>query len=538
MAEDGADAAAAAFAEWRERLAAAEPAADLVATERYFAAACAAGVVPPLTLDEADLPQAPEDTRERCLAVYDRLRRLGYAPLPAERTAEWSALRAAFAEFQREAGLDGPGHVAGELTLADWCALQQIFNFETTLEVARWFADGRPSAALERAARLRLSVLGFGPPPTPADWRVRSAQWTDFVATARVFGFAPAPDAMGLTPAGAVMLFAHEAMVARIAAWSDPVPDGERPRRFLLCLAKVELWLHGFDLVPDGDAALTVRTFRAGRHGRWTDEPSPVARSIVRAAEDLFADPETGPRRLTVPAQRIPELVPMLLAKLAGLERAAVDERAAAERNSAALVGTLEARLVAEPGLWQRLCEVGRLLTAKLYDGMRRVLAWLTRFFARARAWTVNALANAWRALYHFGSGAASRLRRALRVVAEGAEFFTARVVTDPARQIVCWKRVDLDARVVVDDAVSAADAGRFAAGLRRRARALGLACRIVRLVATALRAALAGAAAALGGFVPLLFGLASAYTQVCALTEALEAFEQAAPDDGLCCLR
>jgi hypothetical protein len=124
---------------------------------------------------------------------------------------------------------------------------------------------------------------------------------------------------------------------------------------------------------------------------------------------------------------------------------------------------------------------------------------------------------------------AALRLRRALRVFAEGAGFFAARIVTDETSRIVYAKGYDFDAKVLVDPAVEGEQVRAFAAGLRRRSRAFELACRMIRLAATALRTALYGAAAALGGFVPLLLGLASAYSQMRVLDEQLEAYEAAA---------
>ncbi|HLP00640.1 MAG TPA: hypothetical protein VK163_01350 [Opitutaceae bacterium] len=520
---DGARAQAA-YAEFRTRFDSAAPAADLVATAGYFTAACETGAVPPLTLDDEDLAEAPDDTRERIRAVYDRLRRLGYAPLPSEPTSDWRELRPAFAEFQREAGLCSGGRICGELTRADWRALQEIFDFETPMEVPRWFSGDVPSPALERATRLRLSVFGFGSVPRADDWRPAAGSMAAFAEVVQALGLTDEPLPPALTPAFAATLFGHDALAARIAARSAPLPASARVRDFLVCLAKVELWLHGFDIAPDGNPALTVRTFHAGRHGRWSDEPSPVANFIVRACEDLFADPAVArpPKR----PEQIPDRVPALLAALERLRRDAETRTAAAARDSAALIGRLQERLDAEPRLWARIREVGRKLTGALFDGVKRAVAWLARFFAKAIDWTVNALANAWRTVYHFMGSAAMRLRRALRTFADGVDFFTAGLVTDTAGQIACAKSGDFDLRVLVDERATADEARAYGAGLRRRSRAFAIACRMIRLVATALRAALTSATAAIGGFVPLLLGLASAYSQIRELDRLLESCE------------
>lgn len=517
---DGARAQAA-FAEFRADFDSAVPAADLVATAGYFAVACETGAVPPLTLDDKDLAVAPEDTRERVRAVYDRLGRLGYTPLHSEPTSDWRELRPAFSEFQREAGLCSGGRVCGELTLADWRALQEIFDFETPMEGPRWFSGDVPRPALERATRLRLSVFGFGRAPRADDWRPTAESMAAFAEVAQELELTDGPLPPALTPEFAATLFDHDALVAQIAARTAPLPASAHVRDFLVCLAKVELWLHGFDIAPDGNPALTVRTFHAGRHGRWSAEPSPVANFIVRACEDVFADPAATPppRR----PEEIPERVPALLAALERLRRDAETRTADAARDSTALIGRLQEKLDAEPRLWARIRDVGRKLTGALFDGVKRAVAWLARFFAKAVDWTVNALANAWRAVYHFMGSAASRLRRALRTFSAGVDFFTARLVTDTAGQIACAKSVDFDLRVLVDERATADEVRAFGVGLRQRSRALAIACRMIRLVATAVRGALCGATATIGGFVPLLLGLASAYSQIRELDRLLE---------------
>ncbi|MFT3828661.1 MAG: hypothetical protein QM691_03045 [Opitutaceae bacterium] len=532
---DGAQAQAA-LAEFRARFDSAAPAADLVATAGYFAAACETGAVPPLSLDDEDLAVAPDDTRERIRAVHDRLRRLGYAPLPPEPTSDWRELRPAFAEFQREAGLCGEDRPCGELTLADWRALQELFDFETPMNVSRWFSGGVPRPALERAARLRLTVFSFDRPPRADNWRPSTEAMGAFAEVAQTLELVDEPLPPELTSGFVSTLFGHDDLVAKIAARMAPVPANACVRDFLVCLAKVELWLHGFDIAPDGNPALTVRTFHAGRHGRWTDEPSPVANFIVRACEDLFADPAATPPPKR--PEQIPERVPALLAALERLRREAETKNEDAARDSAALIGRLQERLDAEPRLWARIREVGRKLTGALFDGVKRAVAWLARFFAKAIDWTVNALANAWRAIYHFMGSAAMRLRRALRTFADGAEFFTAGLVADTAGRIVCAKSGDFDLRVLIDDRATENETRAFGVGLRQRSRMFAIACRMIRFVATAVRVALCGAAATIGGFVPLLLGLASAYSQLRELDQLLVAGEREAAVSGAAGLR
>jgi len=526
MAMAGRDnnAAKAAYDAFRGQFDSGVPADDLLATERYFAAACEQGDVPPVTLDEADLAVAPDDTRERLLTVYDRLKRLGY-DVPSERTADWEKLRPAFKAFQAEARLCPQGQETGELTLVEWRALQEIFNFETPLDVDSWFdGDGVPEPALERAVRLRLSMFGLGSLPERRDWRPKADALGGFAEIARVFGLSDNPPPAALTREFAAVLFGQDALAARLASWTGPVPRAARCRDFLVCVAKVELWLHGFDIPLDDGPALTVQTRRGGVHGRVVEDPSPAAKCISQACEDLFVQPVD---RMGGVAAEIPERVPALLRALQQLQASGTTP--ALPSDSAELIRSLQRQIDASPGLWDRILEIGRTLTAKLFDGVKRAVAWLKRFFDKAISWTQNAFANAWRAVYHFMGSAAIRLRHAMRALADGVGFFVARHVTDQAGRIVYAKRTDSDGRVVVDAVAEPEAVRRFAAALRQRSRAFAVACRIIRLVATSVRVVLGGTVASLGGFVPLLMGLASAYTQVRELDQLLDTYEASA---------
>lgn len=510
-----------------------DPLAQIVATEQLFQAACTTGDVPPLTLDSDDWDNAPADTAQRQAAIHKRLRRLGYPvpdALPAGATGDalWAVLRPAWAQFQTEAfGAVLPDDLKpGELAATDWDALQELFNFETAMRVERWFDGDTPRPALQRAARLRLQVAGFGTGPVGNDFAPSPEALRGFAQTAHDLGVTPAPLAPALTPAYAAVLFDYDGLTDALARSGDRLaqldgPAAERAKNFLVCVAKVELWLHGRDSRPDGDATLAPKVTVIGGHGNVhrVEQPHPFVAEFERFMRENGRD-VTLRRAADLPS-RVPELLAISQPPRAGGERL----------NSTELVEQLQGLLVQDNSLWGRIVAAGKGLVSSLFDGAKRVFSWLGRLLRRgidAVKQAVKDIAatavNLWRGVYHFMGGAAFHLRRALRAFGDGVEFlFNPVLRTDPADSAIYARRIDCDGAMIVDPAADSAAVVALGESLARGAKCFAIACRIVRLITTAVRTVLATGAGGLVGFAPLILGLASAYQQVRELGRMLE---------------
>jgi hypothetical protein len=504
-----------------------DPFVGLTGTERYFNLACDAGEVAPLTLDDDDLAIAPEDEAARIAAVRDRLRRLGYPlnEVPPEQRAIWSQdVRVALRQFQIEAVL---AERAGELTVETWDALQELFNFETRMEVAEWFGSDGADLTLQRATRLRLSVFGFGSPPAPDDFRPDTEALATFSQTARELGIANTPVGAALTPEFASLLFGHDALTDRLADCGErlerlPKKRRARAEHFLVCFAKIELWLHGYDVAPDGSSRL-VQPAMHGRHGgRATERTNRTADQFNLFFAELAPE---GLRVCSAAPAEIPERVPELLKRMRELRAA---QPLAKESASHEVVALLEAELARRPGLWVELKTAAAKLVGILFDGVRRVLAWIRRLFKNVWSAVSTAAVNMWRAVHHFMGGAAFYFRKAARALCEGVTFLTAPGL---ASAPVCCARYtrkrDFDAAVLIDEAADQCEVGVFTRGLAHKGAVLAVACRIIRLVCTAVRIAAGGVGGVIGGFVPMVLGLASVWSQLRELGRMLDALPE-----------
>ncbi len=515
-ADNGRDALAA-FRRASEGTAPGAAAAGLFA---YFDAACAAGEVAPLEADASTETVAPAQVR----TLRSRLQRLGYAVVEPGGTpaGDWTAgLAAALREFQREAGLPDDGRPA----VATWDRLRELFDFETPLRPEWCFVAGTARPALVRAVRLRLAVLGFPAGGAAEDGR---RAWAAVLAD---LGVPVADGGAALTPELASRLFDHDALVALLAqAPGEPGEGLPKERRraveaLAVCAAKIELWLLGYEVVPDG-VPLLRRTERHGRPGHATIRL--VETEASTALRRFFDDTELEGVMAFASERRLRAELPEFFRRTRQLR--AREENLPREQASREIVAALAARLAERPGLWADLHAAGERMANLLFDGVRRAIAWVGRMLrgaarAVARLFEDTWLGNLCRVVWHFAGAVAFRLRKAARVFCSGVGFlFSANQGSEPAGQAWAAREGDFDLRCAIDTAAGPEVVGAWAGRLTTRARHFGLATRMIALAVGAVRRAALAAGAGPLGWVPLVLGLARIYSEARALGRELDA--------------
>ncbi len=476
---------------------------------------------------DAAMRETLEDSG-RIEAVTDRLRLLGYLA-PGGRAAPPDRLDAAIRRFQSEAGLRVDG-APGPIT---WTALDQLVTFETATRVhSRIHADG-PDPALRRAANLRLRTLGFSAhrssPDSAPNADANTAVELDRVALDDFWRMAQrlriVPFGRRWQDAATVLelLFDQDRLIQG-ASHSARRVRGQRYfsylkrsneseadieaglGRFLVRLARVELWLLGYEVRIDARAGYPVRGFgQVPRRNR-----DPLLRSALRA----FA------RLADIPSQT--ELTPELFAALGAPDRAPAGTRSVSTATPASRAVT-HPSAVDDPGhaslarvpdqaavaaVWS----TARTLGARLWDGFRRLLGWLRRGV---------------RAVLDIGRNLARAFMRSAIEAWEMARF----AIREAARAMGQWLRGHVGMRHPESTQVAISKDGDMLVRLRQRApqmhidaatrstlrfgAAFHLAMQLLTAVLAILRGALAGATGRITGWARVLRALVESHRDI-----------------------
>ena len=474
-------------------------------------------------------------------ALQKRLVRLGYlaasaVPQDPDAAVASDVLRAAVRSFQGEADLTADGWVGAET----WNALQQLFTFEEPLDAKRWFsADGRPLPALVRALRLRLQAYGQWQSTSPGEPTLADAfaRWLD---QARLAGWetpASAPGApsapasvaadTAITPTRAARLFDHDGLVAHLAA--DPgrcSPPAYGPaaagtmRHFLLCLVKVELWLHGYPVSPDGDSRLTLRTLgrinRGGPGGRGrpavfvaadsdffnvlesflsdTGVPAVRGRGLLHAMADAFENAD----------QRLDQLIPQILRRTRELGDRPPDPAAQAANATPPFTDEQLAEIIAEQqdpaGFWDQLAATARNIANSLFDGIRRAWQWLKKKISAGFARTAEGLVNLARVVWNRLTEIGRLLGAAIDAFGRGVAFIARPTLAgSDLSTVVLHHKLDIDFNVFVAPEATESDLAPCLSGLRKSVAAFGVTCKLLGLAISVARATLRSASITTG---------------------------------------
>ena len=488
--------------------------------------------------------------RERTIA--ERLWLLGYLKDPddlasSRRDADRMRFLRAVADFQRGAGLV-VDEWTGEMT---WQALQELVTFESPTNIARYTRQGRPLPALARATRLRLwslGVLSRKPGARESSDTVPEESLQKFRVLCGRFklfdSLEGAPDTLTIIR----YLFDQDALLRAVADMGRLRPVGGRERwvfaylkhpsetrrktdpqveSFLACLAKIELWLLGFNVDISHSRNYPVYKFlgrTANRNRKMTaalaqfwDRVGPGATE----AEQGLGGAEL--RRKRKDRKRLREFItPELFKALANPELSTtLADPDLAETNGKTRAAVREdySREVTEKLSSQEEIEKtwskGKRLGMKLWDGVRRVWRWIRRGLAKI----LEVGRNLVRAFFRYSLKAFEIAKRTITVMAKSiAQYARGEIKTGSRVQLLLAH--DGDVRASLPIGAQAQELGGAAQRLRYFGASFELSCRILATIMRIARTAVIGAL----GWARLLWLLVRSYRDIRPLYKELQA--------------
>ncbi len=451
--------------------------------------------VTPATEEERPL----DDVRHRTVAMHLWL--LGYLEEePDGRPAE-STFRPALHQFRDEAGISTRDEeVSDGIDDDTWYALNEIVTFEgmegTDLTEERvrerWMEDGEPRPALQRATQLRLFVLGLREHRPDAALDSPSPETLEpFLWVNLLFGLGDDPLPQGYFPKTIAMLFNQDRFIERLSQVGSreggfqihrpsSLPGSKAQclaRSFIVNVAKIELWLLGFDVALDGKNDYSVSGFRGG--GRKSD--------FQKALQEYWRELEQKSwRRAETLAESI---TPALFHSLQKTAKAAEAIEVAPHADYSREV--VEEHLTSEQDIERAWAEV-QARRLSLWDGLKRVWRWIKRGVKKVVSWIGSFFKNLARAFYRYATKGYKIVRLAVTSVVESIEYYVGGgLAGEPDGTVVLLNETDFDATVYIDEEGGGEALPGFLRRLRLKtavlefgARILGFAVQTIRQVA------------------------------------------------------
>jgi hypothetical protein len=428
-----------------------------------------------------DLPRSENeaqvgDYRFRAQVIGERLWLLGYiGKKKFQAKALYNTDRPAFLEavrkFQGEALLREDGW-AGPKT---WATLEELVSFEGLPVTDRWFREPQLPRAFQRSVQCRLHVLGLSRSGPDPEFKELDDEGVAELERVLVSLRLVEPD--GATREEVLTLLLSQDRIAE-AITRLVVKDPSRRRRsdeyvfryykhedwssrahlrlmrkFILQIAKVELWLLGFDIDLDGKDNYPVKFFPA--HG------GSKSRKVERALRSFYTDLANlgGAQARKFAA----EIAPRFFRQIYLQSEMPPDREGIEADPELSDIDYLLERFRSREHIDEALVQ-GRSLGMRLWDGMRRLYRWFRKLIRRI----VEIGQNLVRGFYRYASKGMQILRRSIRAFVESARTYITSEFRDAGADwpLVEFRR-DLDVRIY-----SGADVtreGRIACGERMR---------------------------------------------------------------------
>lgn len=335
------------------------------------------GALPHLPDSREEVPKS-QAVASRIQTIRTRLHLLGYLKHDNNTGVIDDQLRSAIKAFQGEANLLQDNWVGTKT----WAALDQLVGFESAIDLTSWVGDLEKRSALRRAANLRLFVLGFlekRPASMNSAGPAVRAAWRSFSTVAQLLCLSTETLDPDLSLHSLSVLFDQDAFIEPLAnvahatygRLSGTVTAREAKRlikTFMICCARIELWLHGADIAIDGVKKTEKVSVRVPKHIKKKDEKR---FTLFRTLREFWIDSGEEESKAYALAGDVGPPFFSLLRMIASEEQEDDSGDTALEVYDTVLEATDEERGYIEARV--------RNLGSRLWDGVKRAWRWLKR---------------------------------------------------------------------------------------------------------------------------------------------------------------
>jgi len=457
-------------------------------------------IISPLPQQE---PSGSDDyAGSRIRTIRNRLFNLGYLAVDDKSALLDETIKNAIRAFQKDAGLTQDSWV-GEQT---WSALQALVSFEEPTHLAGWFSAGEANSALIRATHLRLFALGL-----MAD---KPRDINRAVIRAGLGRFIEAIDALGFDVEGAgienlmpdlhmdvlTLLFDEDELIRRMGASESPVPKQHAGLRsahaLLINIAKIELWMLGYDVDPRGSQDDDIAVARGTSELNHT---SP----LFKAMKQFWADKGQSARSTMRSRSYLSQSFRTFFSEL--YEDTMLDQTEELPDSD-----ELFQHFSDDKNFIQTVWDHVKTFGARLWDGVKRMWGWFKRVIKSAARAAGEFMEGVSRIAYHYILKSYEAVQAVVKAVVHSIRFFTQQRLDISGRnQTVIFHDLDFDFKAVVHNDDAPEDVYAIADSLNRKSSIFKISCKIFSALLDVLKGVINGV---FTGWATLLMSLLKLY--------------------------
>jgi len=455
--------------------------------------------------------------RSRILTMRNRLANLGYLKSDSKRAVLDAKLKMGITRFQQDVAktIDGFA-VDGWIGDQSWTALQELVSFEDVSNIPRWFKEGEPSPALMRAIQLRLFALGLvEEKPGNVVLKLKPAL-QHFSEICRILKLSAEPVLPEVCPASVSLLFDQGEIVRRLAVTTAPTARSVRIKihGFIMNVAKIELWMLGFGISPDGsDARPSPLRFKRGISISLDRNMDLKSNTPLYKALFAYWSLHRGDKtRARMPARMFAKTsFPLFFNQL--LKDTVIEPVEVMDADQ--LYHSLETHQISMDMIWSQVESLG----SRLWDGMKRLWGWFSNIVMKAVNFSKSFISSISRLTYQYILRSYESVKAVIRgFCASAAYLFNPDVKVVEGVKTVIRHDGDVDFKVIVHEGDRAADVRVSAGVLEIRGRIFYISSRILSGLIAVLKSITAG----ITGWAWLLLGLLKLYKRIALLAPEL----------------
>jgi len=453
-------------------------------------------------LPEQEPSGANDYAASRIRTIRNRLFNLGYLAVDDKSASLDDAIKNGIRAFQHEAGLTQDAWV-GEHT---WSALQALVSFEEPTHLADWFNNGNANPALIRATHLRLFALGLMPhKPRGINRAVIRAGLGRFLDAIDALGFDIENTGIEHLTADLqldtlTLLFDEDELIRCLGASGRPLPGQhaglQSARALLINIAKIELWMLGYDIDPRG---FQHDDIAAARNSIELNLASP----LFKAMKQFWVDKGESARSTMRSRSYLSKSFSIFFSELyQGTMLGQADELPDSDK--------LFQQFSHDKNFIQIVWDYVKTFGARLWDGVKRVWGWFRRVIKSAARAAGEFMKGISRIAYHYILKSYEAVQAVVKAVVHSIRFFTQQRLDISGRnRTVIFHDRDFDFNAVVHNGDSPENVRAMAESLKRKSGIFNIACQLFSALLNVLKGVVQGA---FTGWAALLMSLLKLY--------------------------